>query len=91
MGVARIFGFNFSGFLAWWMWRTIYLSKLPGYDLETTPHARARVVCRRTLSDEKREGVWNLPLEKSRNIRHGRNIPSLVCCACCDCCGFAQS
>ena len=20
---------NFSGFIAWWMWRTIYLSKLP--------------------------------------------------------------
>ena len=32
MGVARIFGFNFSGFFAWWMWRTIYLSKLPGLD-----------------------------------------------------------
>jgi hypothetical protein len=31
-GVAQIFGFNFSGFLAWWMWRTIYLSKLPGLD-----------------------------------------------------------
>ncbi len=28
-GVARVFGINFSGFLAWWMWRTIYLSKLP--------------------------------------------------------------
>ncbi len=28
-GVAQIFGFNFSGFIAWWMWRTIYLSKLP--------------------------------------------------------------
>jgi NADH:ubiquinone reductase (H+-translocating) len=28
-GVARIFGHNFSGFTAWWMWRTIYLSKLP--------------------------------------------------------------
>lgn len=28
-GVARVFGFNFSGFLAWWLWRTIYLSKLP--------------------------------------------------------------
>jgi NADH dehydrogenase len=28
-GVARVFGFNFSGFLAWWMWRTIYLGKLP--------------------------------------------------------------
>lgn len=32
MGVARILGFNFSGFFAWWMWRTIYLSKLPGLD-----------------------------------------------------------
>jgi len=31
-GVARIFGFNFSGFFGWWMWRTIYLSKLPGLD-----------------------------------------------------------
>ncbi|MBI3450553.1 MAG: NAD(P)/FAD-dependent oxidoreductase [Acidobacteria bacterium] len=28
-GVASILGVNFSGFLAWWMWRTIYLSKLP--------------------------------------------------------------
>jgi len=28
-GVAKIFGLHFSGFLAWWMWRTIYLSKLP--------------------------------------------------------------
>jgi len=28
-GVARILGLNFSGFVAWWLWRTIYLSKLP--------------------------------------------------------------
>jgi NADH dehydrogenase len=28
-GVANIFGINFSGFLAWFLWRTIYLSKLP--------------------------------------------------------------
>jgi NADH dehydrogenase len=28
-GVARICGVNFSGFMAWWLWRTIYLSKLP--------------------------------------------------------------
>jgi NADH dehydrogenase len=28
-GVARIFGLNFSGFFAWWLWRTIYLGKLP--------------------------------------------------------------
>jgi hypothetical protein len=32
MGVARIFGFNFSGFFAWWLWRTVYLSRLPGLD-----------------------------------------------------------
>ena len=28
--VAEVFGFRFSGFIAWWMWRTIYLAKLPG-------------------------------------------------------------
>jgi len=31
-GVANIFGINFSGFVAWWMWRTIYLSKLPRFE-----------------------------------------------------------
>ena len=25
-------GVNFSGFLAWWLWRTIYLSKLPRFE-----------------------------------------------------------
>jgi NADH dehydrogenase len=30
--VAEIKGFKFSGFFAWWLWRTIYLSKLPGLD-----------------------------------------------------------
>jgi NADH dehydrogenase len=29
-GVAEIMGFHFSGIIAWWMWRAIYLSKLPG-------------------------------------------------------------
>jgi len=28
-GVANVFGVNFSGFVAWWLWRTIYLGKLP--------------------------------------------------------------
>ena len=28
-GVGNILGINFSGFLAWWLWRTFYLSKLP--------------------------------------------------------------
>lgn len=28
-GVANVLGINFSGFIAWWLWRTIYLAKLP--------------------------------------------------------------
>lgn len=28
-GVANIRGVNFSGFIAWWLWRTVYLGKLP--------------------------------------------------------------
>jgi NADH dehydrogenase len=30
--VAEIFGLKISGFLAWWLWRTVYLMKLPGLD-----------------------------------------------------------
>lgn len=30
--VAEVMGLRFSGFIAWWMWRTIYLAKLPGLD-----------------------------------------------------------
>jgi len=29
-GVAMVFGFKFSGLIAWAMWRSIYLMKLPG-------------------------------------------------------------
>jgi NADH dehydrogenase len=31
-GVANVLGINFSGFIAWWLWRTIYLSKLPRFE-----------------------------------------------------------
>jgi NADH:ubiquinone reductase (H+-translocating) len=31
-GVAQILGINFSGFIAWFLWRGIYLSKLPGFE-----------------------------------------------------------
>ena len=30
--VAEILGFKFSGSVAWWLWRTIYLMKLPGFE-----------------------------------------------------------
>ncbi|MBX3023328.1 NAD(P)/FAD-dependent oxidoreductase [bacterium] len=31
-GVANILGVSFSGFVAWWLWRTIYLLKLPRFE-----------------------------------------------------------
>jgi NADH dehydrogenase len=31
-GVAKVFGIRFSGFLAWWLWRTVYLMKLPRFE-----------------------------------------------------------
>src|ERR1700686_5260576 len=31
-GVANIIGVHLSGLLAWWMWRTIYLMKLPRFE-----------------------------------------------------------
>ena len=30
--VAEILGFKFLGFFAWWLWRTLYLLKLPGLE-----------------------------------------------------------
>jgi NADH:ubiquinone reductase (H+-translocating) len=29
-GVAHVFGVDLSGFAAWWLWRTVYLLKMPG-------------------------------------------------------------
>jgi NADH dehydrogenase len=31
-GVAEIYGFHFSGLFAWFLWRTVYLFKLPGLE-----------------------------------------------------------
>ena len=31
-GVAQLMGHRFSGFPAWWLWRSVYLSKLPGME-----------------------------------------------------------
>jgi NADH dehydrogenase len=42
-GVAEIFGLRLSGFVAWWLWRTIYLAKLP------TLEKKLRVALRWTL------------------------------------------
>jgi len=42
-GVAKIMGFHFSGLIAWWLWRTIYLAKLPRLE------KKVRVAMRWTL------------------------------------------
>jgi len=42
-GVANVLGVRFSGFVAWWLWRTIYLGKLPRLE------KRIRVVLDWTL------------------------------------------
>ena len=31
-GIASIFGINVSGFWAWWLWRNVYLNKIPKFD-----------------------------------------------------------
>jgi NADH dehydrogenase len=30
--VAEVFGVKLSGFVAWWIWRTVYLMKMPGWS-----------------------------------------------------------
>ena len=30
--VGQVFGFKLTGFICWWLWRTVYLMKLPGLD-----------------------------------------------------------
>lgn len=31
-GIASVFGLNIYGFLAWWLWRSVYLSKIPKFE-----------------------------------------------------------
>jgi NADH dehydrogenase FAD-containing subunit len=38
--VVRILGINFSGFVVWWLWRTIYLLKLPPLRKEVASRSR---------------------------------------------------
>lgn len=62
--VAQVFGFNISGFLAWWMWRTIYLMKLPGWG------RRLKVAVSWTLDLLLPKDLTQLKLEHSMGIAH---------------------
>ncbi len=42
-GVADVLGIKFSGFVAWWLWPTVYLAKLPDW------YQRVRVAMQWTL------------------------------------------
>lgn len=58
-GVANILGWNFHGFVAWWLWRTIYLSKLPGFD------RKVRVAMDWTLDLLFAKDIVQLPAERT--------------------------
>jgi len=54
-GVANIMGWNFHGFAAWWLWRSIYLAKLPGL------HRKIRVALDWTLDLILAKDIVQLP------------------------------
>lgn len=62
--VAEVFGINISGFIAWWMWRTIYLMKLPGWG------RRLKVAASWTLDLFLPPELVQLNLNKSSGITH---------------------
>ncbi|MEP7064809.1 MAG: NAD(P)/FAD-dependent oxidoreductase [Gemmatimonadota bacterium] len=66
-GVANILGMKFSGFIAWWLWRTIYLSKLPRLE------KKLRVALDWTLDvlfskDMVQFGTWRAPTISSAEV-----------------------
>ena len=62
--VAEILGMRFSGFFAWWLWRTIYLMKLPGLE------RKLRVALDWTLDlFFPRDIVYLRPLHASQHLR----------------------
>jgi hypothetical protein len=42
--VAEILGMKFSGIIAWWLWRGIYLSKLRGFQKKVRGAARLEML-----------------------------------------------
>jgi NADH dehydrogenase len=60
--VAEIMGVRVSGFAAWWLWRTIYLMKMPGWG------RRLKVATSWTLDLFLPPELVNLRLEGSRGV-----------------------
>lgn len=70
--VAEVFGLKVSGFLAWWLWRTIYLMKLPGLD------RKIRVAVDWTLDLLLPPDIVQLRTERSIGIRREHYEPGEV-------------
>lgn len=62
--VGNIMGVNFSGFIAWWMWRTVYLAKLPGVE------RKLRVMIDWTLDLFFRRDVTLLSPRRTKVLQH---------------------
>lgn len=63
-GVAKIYGHHFSGFLAWAMWRAVYISKMPGME------QRSRIVLDWVLDFVFGRSIAELPLDQRISARH---------------------
>jgi NADH:quinone reductase (non-electrogenic) len=60
--VAEILGVKLSGIVAWWLWRTVYLMKLPGWD------RKLRVATDWTLDLFLRQDIVQLKIERTAAI-----------------------
>jgi NADH dehydrogenase len=70
--VAEVFGIKFSGFGAWFVWRTVYLLKLPGWE------RRLRVAIDWTLDLLFRRDLTQLKLFRSEKVDQAHYEPGEV-------------
>ncbi|HEV8471493.1 MAG TPA: FAD-dependent oxidoreductase [Methylomirabilota bacterium] len=70
--VAEIFGVKLSGFLAWFLWRTVYLLKLPGLD------RKVRVAVDWTLDFVLKPDIVQLKTERNVGVRREYFEPGQV-------------
>jgi NADH dehydrogenase len=68
-GVAKVFGVKCSGFIAWWLWRTIYLMKLPGLD------RKVRVALDWTLDLIFSKDIVQFVTDRAPTISHDTHAP----------------
>jgi NADH dehydrogenase len=68
-GVAQILGVRFSGFVAWWLWRTVYLAKLPRLE------KKLRVALDWTLDLVFSKDLVKFVTGTAVTVSHARRVP----------------